>query len=175
MRRLIRAAGLLTLLTGAASRAAPASGVAPPHLDADAIVSERFGNDAAWYRGNLPVFASSDPRINAVYYYSWSIVRAHQRDLGEQGFVTTEFLNDVGWQREPYATLNDAIGFHIGEARWLRDRRHAADYIDYMDRGGNDRHFSDYMADAVYGRYLADGDGNEATRHLSAMRHVYRA
>lgn len=81
MRRLILAAGLLTLLTGAAS------GVAPPHLDADAILSERFGNDAAWYRGNVPLFASSDRRIDAVYYYRWSIVRAHQRDLGEQGFV----------------------------------------------------------------------------------------
>ncbi|HVF93692.1 MAG TPA: discoidin domain-containing protein [Sphingomonas sp.] len=44
-----------------------------------------------------------------------------------------------------------------------------------MYRGGNDRHFTDYMADAVYGRLLVDGDRGEATRHLSAMHHIYRA
>jgi hypothetical protein len=31
------------------------------------------------------------------------------------------------------------------------------------------------MADAVYGRYLVDGDAREATRHLSAMRYLYGA
>ena len=147
----------------------------PAPLDAERIVTVRFGNDAAWYRGNIPVFASSDPRMDSVYYYRWSIVRAHQRDLGAQGYVTTEFLDDVPWQREPYATLNDASGFHIGEARWLRDRRYAADYIDYMYRGGNDRHLTADLADAVYGRFLVDGDKAEATRHLSAMRHLYGA
>ncbi len=139
------------------------------------IATARFGNDAAWYRDNIPFFESADPAIDAVYYYRWSVVRAHQRDLGAQGYVTTEFLDDVSWQREPFATLNDASGFHLGETRWLRDRRYAADYADYMYQGGNDRHFSDYMADAVYGRFLVDGDRSEAIRHLSAMRHVYRA
>lgn len=148
---------------------------APAQLNETRIATARFGNDAAWYRDRIPFFDSSDPAINAVYYYRWSIVRAHQRDLGAQGFVTTEFLDDVPWQREPYATLNDASGFHLGELRWLRDRRYAADYIDYMYEGGNDRHFSDYMADAVWGRYLVDGDAREATRHLPVMRHLYRA
>ena len=155
------------LLAGAAE--------ARPTLDTGRIAAARFGNDAPWYRDNIPFFASSDAQLDAVYYYRWSIVRAHQRDIGTQGFVSTEFLDDVSWQREPYATLNDASGFHIGEARWLRDRRYAADYIDYMYGGGNDRHFSDYMADAVYGRYLVDGDRSEAVRHLAAMRDLYRA
>jgi hypothetical protein len=155
---------------------APAANrAAPKPLDEAEIAAARFGNDAAWYRGTIPFFASSDPLLDAVYYYRWSIVRAHQRDLGQQGFVTTEFLDDVPWQREPYATLNDATGFHLGETRWLRDRRYAADYVDHMYQGGNDRHFSDYMADAVYGRYLVDGDAAEATRHFSAMHHLYRA
>lgn len=147
----------------------------PAALDTDRIASARFGNDAAWYRGNIPFFESSDTAIDAVYYYRWSIVRAHQRDLGAQGFVTTEFLDDVSWQREPYATLNDATGFHLGETRWLHDRRYAADYVDYMYEGGNDRHFTDYMADSVYGRMLVDGDRAAAIRHLATMRHLYRA
>lgn len=162
---------VLLFATGAVSPVQPP----PSALQADRILAKHFGNDAPWYRGNIPVFASSDPQLDAVYYYRWSIVRAHQRDLGSDGYVSTEFLDDVGWQREPYATLNDASGFHIGEARWLHDRRYAADYIDYMYRGGNDRHFSDYMADAVWSRYLVDGDRTEATRHLSAMRHIYGA
>lgn len=148
---------------------------APTPLDTARIAAARYGNDAAWYRDNIPFFASSDAAIDAVYYYRWSIVRAHQRDLGAQGFVTTEFLDDVSWQREPYATLNDASGFHIGETRWLRDRRYAADYVDYMYRGGNDRHFTDYMADSVYGRLLVDGDRAAAIAHLPTMRHVYNA
>ena len=154
--------------------ATPAA-AAPPALDTARIAAARFGNDAPWYRDNIPFFESADPSIDAVYYYRWSIVRAHQRDLGAQGYVTTEFLDDVPWQREPFATLNDASGFHLGETRWLRDLRYAADYIDYMYQGGNDRHFSDYMADAVYGRYLVDGDRTEAIRHLSAMHHLYRS
>jgi hypothetical protein len=154
---------------------ASTAGARPAALDSHRIAVERFGNDAPWYEDNIPFFESADPALDAVYYYRWSVVRAHQRDLGAQGYVTTEFLDDVSWQREPFATLNDASGFHLGETRWLRDRRYAADYIDYMYQGGNDRHFTDYMADAVYGRYLVDGDRSEAIRHLSVMRHIYRA
>ena len=33
----------------------------------------------------------------------------------------------MGWQLEPWASLNDATGFHIGEGRWLRDRRFSDD------------------------------------------------
>ena len=134
---------------------------------------ERFGNDAPWYRDRIPLFQSSDPALDAVYYYRWKIVRAHQRDLGAMGYITTEFLDDVSWQREPYASLNDSFAFHLGETRWLRDRRFAADYVDYMYHGGNDRHFSDAMADATWGRYLVDGDRAEALRHLGAMRLLF--
>ncbi|RST32241.1 glycogen debranching protein [Sphingomonas ginkgonis] len=145
-------------------------------LDTHRIAAERFGNDGNWYVDNIPFWDSSDPRLDEVYYYRWKIVRAHQRDLGPKGFITTEFLDDVGWQREPYASLNDATGFHLYEARWLRDRRYADDYINYLyEDGGNDRHFSEAIADAVWARYLVDGDRAAAIRHLSAMRHLYGA
>jgi hypothetical protein len=163
---------LALALTGGSP--APASAHRPVSLDTVRIAAQRFGNDAPWYRERIPFFASDDPRIDAVYYYRWALYRAHQRDLGAEGFISTEFLDDVSWQREPYASLNDATGFHLGEGRWLRDGRYAHDYIDFMYRGGNDRHFSDYMADSVYGLYLVDGGRAAATRHLSAMRHIYR-
>lgn len=149
--------------------------MAAPAIDTRAVAAARFGNDAPWYQDRIPFFESADPQIDAVYYYRWSLFRAHQRDLGAEGFISTEFLDDVSWQRHPYASLNDATGFHIGEGRWLRDPRYTDDYIDFMyASGGNDRHFTDYMADSVWGRYLVDGDAGRATRNLATMRHIYR-
>ena len=152
--------------------AAPLGAAGTPVEPAD-TVERRFGNDAEWYRDRIPLFESSDAALDAVYYYRWQIVRAHQRDLGERGFISTEFLDDVGWQLEPWASLNDATAFHLNEARWLRDRRFAADYIDHMLTGGNDRHFSDSFADWVWSRYLVDGDRTEALRHLTVMKHLW--
>ena len=155
--------------------AAPTWAVVDAALDTGAIARARFGNDAPWYKGRIPFFESADPKMDSVYYYRWALYRAHQRDLGADGYISTEFLDDVGWQLEPYASLNDATGFHLGEGRWLRDRRYADDYIAFMYARGNDRHFTDYMADSVYGRFLVDGDRAAATRHLDAMRRLYSA
>jgi hypothetical protein len=87
--------------------------------------------------------------------------------------LATEFLDDVGWQLEPWASLNDATGFHIGEGRWLRDRRFSDDYLNHMYNGGNDRHFTDYMADSTWTRFLVDGDEATMIGHLDAMIGLY--
>ncbi|WP_376788220.1 MGH1-like glycoside hydrolase domain-containing protein [Phenylobacterium montanum] len=152
-----------------------ASAAASGPLDERAILADRFGADAPWYAGNIPLFEASDRTIEEVYYYRWKVFRAHQRDLGPDGYITTEFLDDVSWQRQPFASLNDATAFHIHEGRWLRDRRYVHDYIDFMyDGGGNDRHFSEPIAAAVYDNFLVDLDRPAALRHLDAMKHVYR-
>lgn len=173
----MRMAGLClaaTLLATTALSPGTSSAAPSPRLDAHAVATARFGADAGWYEDNIPLFESSDQRLDKIYYYRWSVFRAHQRDLGPRGYITTEFLDDVGWQRWPYASLNDATGFHIQEGRWLRDRRYAGDYIDFMyEGGGNDRHFAEAIADATYARYLVDGDQAAATRHLAAMKHIY--
>ncbi|MDI1297527.1 MAG: discoidin domain-containing protein [bacterium] len=160
-------------MLGAAALLLVGAAPAPVPLDQHRIAEQRFGNDAPWYEGRIPFFESADPKIDAVYYYRWALYRAHQRDLGADGYISTEFLDDVDWQRHPYASLNDATGFHLGEGRWLNDRRFADDYINFMYRGGNDRHFTDHMADSVWGRYLVDGDARGATEHLAVMRHIY--
>ncbi|KAF3769517.1 Six-hairpin glycosidase, partial [Cryphonectria parasitica EP155] len=139
-----------------------------------------FGNDAPWYIPRIPLFQSSDATLNDVYYYRWNIFRAHQRDLGSLGFISTEFLDDVSWELFPFASLNDATGFHLGEGRWLRDRRYSHDYIDFMytyhDESatyGNDRHFSEAIADAVWRTYLVDGDLASISQHHAAMETIY--
>jgi hypothetical protein len=170
--RMILAAA--ALLATAAAPPAPAPSSPSLALDIPAIAKARFGNDAPWYEGRIPFFESSDPKIDAVYYYRWGLFRAHQRDLGAQGYITTEFADDVDWQRHPFASLNDASGFHIAEGRWLNDRRFTDDYINFMYEGGNDRHFTDHMADSVWGRYLVDGDRKAVLANLKTMRHVYR-
>jgi len=145
-------------------------------LDVDAIVDKHYGNDAAWYRDRIPLFESSDQDITDVYYYRWSIFRAHQRDLGAYGYISTEFLDDVGWQTKPFASLNDATGFHLLEGRWCRDRRFKEDYATFMySADSNSRQFSESMAAAVWQGYLVDGVKEDAIKRLSDMTRVYDA
>ncbi|RZL66214.1 MAG: glycogen debranching protein, partial [Rhodococcus sp. (in: high G+C Gram-positive bacteria)] len=133
-----------------------------------------FGADAPWFESNIPFFECADPEIEATYYYRWNLTKAHLRDLGPRGTIVTEFLDDVGWQRWPWASLNDATPFHIRETRWLRDRRYVDGYIDFLyDGGGNDRHFSEGIAAATFDAYEANGDARFATKHLGTMRHIY--
>ncbi|KAF4547394.1 Hypothetical protein D9617_43g040100 [Elsinoe fawcettii] len=146
-----------------------ASEVALAALDTAALGRQYFGNDAPWFANRIPFFEISDKQIQDVYYYRWGLYRAHQRDLGGRGFISTEFLDDVGWQLEPWASLNDATGFHINEGRWLKDRRYAQDYINNMYTGLNDRHFTDYLADSAWNQYLVDGDSSAIISHLNAM------
>lgn len=170
----MRAMRILLLAGAAIMSVGAAAPTRAPMLDKHRIAQDRFGNDAPWYEGRIPFFESADPKLDAVYYYRWQIYRTHQRDLGAEGYITTEFLDDVSWQRHPYASLNDATGFHLAEGRWLNDRRFADDYIRFMYGGGNDRHFTDHMADSVWGRYLVDGDRDGVIRNLPVMNHIYR-
>ncbi|KAI7471912.1 glycogen debranching enzyme [Hortaea werneckii] len=142
-------------------------------LDTDALAKYYFGNDAPWYKDRIPYFECSDKKIQDVFYYRWKIFRAHQRDTGIRGYVSTEFLEDVSWQLEPWATLNDATGFHLGEGQWLRDRRFADDYINHMYNGGNDRHFTDWMEQSVWRRYTVDVYVESLTIHLADMIDLY--
>ncbi|KAF2224187.1 Six-hairpin glycosidase-like protein [Elsinoe ampelina] len=147
--------------------------VALAALDTQALARQYFGNDAPWFQARTPFFEISDKQIQDVYYYRWGLYRAHQRDLGARGYISTEFLDDVSWQLEPWASLNDATGFHLGEGRWLKDRRYAQDYINNMYTGLNDRHFTDYLADSTYNQYLVDGDQAALTSNLNAMINLF--
>ena len=161
---------VLSLARGAA--AAPAR---ETHVLRGADLAARaFGNDAPWYRRNIPFFACSDPEIEQIYYYRWKLFKSHLRDIGDRGYIVTEFLDDVGWSLKPFEILNDVTSFHVHEGRWLRDPRYARQYLDVMYHGGNDRHFSEAIADAAYGEYLVHGDRAAALQNLEAMKRIYR-
>ncbi|KAF2033974.1 hypothetical protein EK21DRAFT_57469 [Setomelanomma holmii] len=145
-------------------------------LNADALAKQYFGNDAPWYRDRIPFFESSDKDITDVYYYRWKIFRSHQRDLGLNGFISTEFLDDVSWQTNPWASLNDATGFHLLEGRWCRDRRFKEDYAAFiLGPNSNTRQFSESMGAAVWQGYLVDGVAADAIARLDQMQTVYNA
>lgn len=144
-------------------------------LNEHQLAQQAFGNDAPWYEHNIPFFEASAPLLQRIYYYRWELFRAHQRDLGERGYISTEFLDDVDWQLGPWASLNDATVFHILEGRWLRNRSYTSDYINFMYQGGNDRHFSEAIADASYQNYLVNGDKELLLKQLPQMQTIYNA
>ena len=154
-------------------------GASPPRetnfLPRARLSARHFGGDAPWYERNIPFFACSDPQIERIYYYRWKLYKSHLRDLGARGYLVTEFLDDVSWSLKPEESLNDASSFHIGEGRWLRDSRYVENYIDFLYRGGNDRHFSEAIADASYRATLVSGDPSVALRNLAEMKKIYRA
>ncbi len=143
-------------------------------LNHNRLSKKYFGADSNWYLANIPFFECSDKRIQEVYYYRWKLYKAHIRDVGEDGYVITEFLDKVSWDKEPYSSLNDATGFHIYEGRWLKNRKYLNGYINYMYRGGgNDRHFSEGIAYASYAYYLVNADSSFIEKQLCVMEHIY--
>ena len=82
-----------SILVGVAvSAVATASPLLKRALDPKSLATKYFGNDAPWYQDRIPYFECSDAEIQDVYYYRWKIFRAHQRDLGERGYISTGML-----------------------------------------------------------------------------------
>lgn len=145
-------------------------------LQHEKIAMLRFQDDTAWYLHNIPFFDCSDKEIEDVYYYRWKLFKAHIRNTGPGKFVVTEFIDHVPWDREPWCTINAASMHHIYEGRWLRDPRYMDGYIDYLyQHGGNDRRYSESIADATYARFLVNGDSAFITSQLDSMVKIYNA
>jgi len=99
--------------------------------------------------------------------------KAHIRNVGQNQYVITEFINDVSWDRDPYSTINAATMHHIYEGRWLKDNRFIDGYINYMfQQGGNNRSYSESVADAAFARYLVNADSNFIMQQLDSMKYV---
>lgn len=139
--------------------------------DNQQLSQKYFGNDAEWYFNNIPFFECSDKNIEAVYYYRWKMYKAHIRNTGTDHFVITEFINDVHWDIDPYSTINAASGHHIYEGRWLRDDRYMKSYITYLNQeGGNNRSYSEWIADATYAHYLVKADSTFLVSQLDGLK-----
>ena len=145
-----------------------------PLLDHQKIASTQFGNDTSWFLNYIPFFECSDKQIEDVYYYRWKLYKAHIRNVGTNEYVITEFINDMSWDIDPYSTINAATMHHIYEGRWLKDNRYMDGYINYMyQQGGNNRQYSESIADAAYARFLVNSDSTFLMRQLDSMMRIY--
>jgi len=145
-----------------------------PVLNHNKLAREYYQEDAQWYVDNVPFFECSDKQLQDVYYYRWKLYKAHIRYVGDNSYVITEFINHVAWDREPYCTINAATMHHIYEGRWLKDNGYINGYINNMYRdGGNNRHYSESIADAAYARYLVNADSSFIIQQLEAMKEAY--
>jgi hypothetical protein len=143
-------------------------------LDHNKLATEYFNTDAQWYLDNIPFFECSDKQIEQVYYYRWKMYKAHIRHVGDNQYVITEFINHVAWDRDPYCTIDAASMHHIYEGRWLKDNRYVDGYIyNLCQQGGNNRHYSESIADAVYARYLVNSDSSFAIQQLDSLKKLY--
>ena len=139
------------------------------------LAKEYYQEDAQWYLDNIPFFECSDKQMEQVYYYRWKLYKAHIRHVGDNSYVITEFINHVPWDRDPYCTINAASMHHIYEGRWLRDNRYMDGYINYLYQGGgNNRRYSESIADAAYARYLVNADSIFIVKQLDSMQQMYR-
>ena len=110
---------------------------------------------------NVPRFDCPDPCMMETYYFRWWTYRKHVKHTPE-GYVVTEFLPAVEWSGR-YNTINCAVGHHLYEGRWLRDRKILDDYIRFHFRGGGDpgavsKRYSNWIMDGIYARFLVNAD-----------------
>lgn len=145
-------------------------------IDVSKKSQTHYGNDSKWYVENIPFFETSDQEIEDVYYYRWKMYKAHLRNIGKYGYVVTEFLNAMSWDHKPYNTLNAATVFHIYEGRWLKDRLYMNNYIDFMyQNGGNNRRYTESIADATYASFLVNLDKDFIVKQLPSMMKIDEA
>lgn len=163
---------LIILLAGLLHGCSSEKSIAPPDLTP--MAAEYFGSDSQWYKDNIPFFECSDKQIEQVYNYRWKLYKAHIRNVGPGDYVITEFINHVAWDRDPYCTINAASMHHIYEGRWLKDDRYINSYIDYLfQNGGNNRRYSESVADAAYANYLVNADTAFFVSQLDSMKMIY--
>jgi len=124
-------------------------------------------NAGAWafLEPNIPLLECPDEDIERTYYFRWWTFRKHVRETPD-GWVITEFLPPVGWAGK-HNTINCAAGHHFYEGRWLQDPAFLDDYARFWFRkGGSVRTYSFWAADALWARYLVQGDERVALELL---------
>ena len=122
-------------------------------------------NSAAWgwMTQQVPLFACSDKDIERIYYYRWWTFRKHIKQT-PAGVIVTEFIEPVR-HAGTYNSISCALGHHLAEGRWIRDRRILDEYTRFWFRGGENgapeyrfHRYSQWTAAAMLDRSRVTGD-----------------
>ncbi|TWT97678.1 Beta-L-arabinobiosidase precursor [Botrimarina colliarenosi] len=164
---------------------------APPALPLDhgAWFAERFAaaddeavvnlvpnsQAAAWLAEEAPRFDCPSTRLVETYYFRWWSYRKHIKATPD-GRVLTEFITPVS-HAGAFNTIACAIGHHVAEGRWLRDRGLLDEYLRFWFRkgsgeGGVQPHlhkFSGWIAAAIDQRRRVSGDDTLAFELLDDL------
>jgi len=133
----------------------------------------------AWMTRNIPFFECPDKSFEQTYYFRWWTFRKHLKKAPD-GFVFTEFLDTVSHSGK-YNTISCALGHHIYEGTWLRDKQYIDDYARFWyvgNEGDLQPHFhrySNWGTWALYRRYLVNQDKAFVVRLLDAFIRDYQA
>ena len=126
-------------------------------------VTNHIPNAAAWdwMAKNVPLLDCPDKDLEEIYYFRWWTYRKHIKQT-PGGFVVTEFLPQVGWSKK-YNTINCPVGHQLYEGRWICDPKYLDDYTRFYfgsggDPGGVSKHYSNWLTDGIYARYLVNAD-----------------
>ncbi len=125
-----------------------------------------------WLVANVPLFSCPDADVEEIYFFRWWSLRKHLVRL-PTGYAFTEFLT----RPDP---ISSAVGHHAMEGRWLRNPEYVDDDARYWLRGGSGgalnpklHSFSEWLADALYQRYLVNADRAFVTSELGDLIRDY--
>jgi hypothetical protein len=130
----------------------------------DENIKQAIPNDSAWnwMQKNIPLFECPQQNFEEIFYYRWWTLRKHIKKT-EKGFVFTEFLIQRSYA-DKYNLIASALGHHIYESRWLHDKKYMDDNLRIWYRGNDGkplkklRFYSSWNEDAIFNRYLVNGD-----------------
>ena len=134
----------------------------------------KLGADSwGWMEKEIPWFDSSDKQFEEMYYFRWYAWQKHLVET-KRGYVITEWLPKPEAKDGFYGALPDAAPFHIGEARWLREKKIAEDDARFwMSADADPMKYSFWVASTVHGLTLANGDTTLGTELFPALKANY--
>ena len=115
-----------------------------------------------WMKKNIPLFECPQQNFEEIFYYRWWTLRKHIKKT-EKGFVFTEFLIQRSYA-DKYNLISSGLGHHIYESRWLHDKTYMDNNLHVWYRANDGkplkklRFYSSWNMDAIYNRYLVNGD-----------------
>ncbi len=132
-----------------------------------------------WMQKNIPLFECPQQNFEEIFYYRWWTLRKHIKKT-EKGFAFTEFLIQRSYA-DKYNLISSGLGHHIYESRWLHDKKYMDDNLLMWYRGNNGkpmnklRFYSGWNEDAIWNRYLVNGDKKFVVDLLPDLENDYAA